>query len=95
MEHRPAPLLIRHIWRMAGGPRVLSSPSSSAPAVFRGTGHKGIPLEGPLHLTNIAVTSDQRTLLANSRLNSIVYAYSLSDLNLLGGAVLGGKGAQC
>jgi YVTN family beta-propeller protein len=41
----------------------------------------------------IAVTSDQKTLLGNSRLNSAVYAYSLPDLKLLGGVELGGKGA--
>jgi YVTN family beta-propeller protein len=31
--------------------------------------------------------------LVNSRLNSALYAYSLPDLKLLGGAALGGKGA--
>jgi YVTN family beta-propeller protein len=41
----------------------------------------------------IAVTSDQKTLLVNSRLNSALYAYSLPDLKLLGGVTLGGKGA--
>lgn len=41
----------------------------------------------------IIVTPDQKTLLVNSRLNSTLYAYSLPDLKLLGGAVLGGKGA--
>jgi YVTN family beta-propeller protein len=41
----------------------------------------------------IMVTPDQKTLLVNSRLNSTLYAYSLPDLKLLGGAVLGGKGA--
>jgi len=41
----------------------------------------------------IAVTSDQKTLLVNSRLNSTLYAYSLPDLKLLGGVALGGKGA--
>ena len=52
------------------------------------------PVGGPSPSHGIAVTSDQKTLLVNSRLNSAVYAYSLPDLNLLGGAVLGGKGAQ-
>jgi YVTN family beta-propeller protein len=42
----------------------------------------------------IAVTSDQKTLLVNSRLNSVLYAYSLPDLKLLGGAPLNGKGAS-
>jgi YVTN family beta-propeller protein len=42
----------------------------------------------------IAVTSDQKTLLVNSRLNSVLYAYSLPDLKLLGGAALNGKGAS-
>ncbi len=41
----------------------------------------------------IAVTSDQKTLLVNSRLNSALYAYSLPDLKLLGSVALGGKGA--
>jgi YVTN family beta-propeller protein len=41
----------------------------------------------------IAVTSNQKTLLVNSRLNSTLYAYSLPDLKLLGGVALGGKGA--
>ena len=49
---------------------------------------------GPSASHGIAVTSDQKTLLVNSRLNSTVYAYSLPDLTLLGGAALGGKGAQ-
>ena len=42
----------------------------------------------------ITVTSDQKTLLVNSRLNSALYAYSLPDLKLLGGAELSGKGAS-
>jgi len=41
----------------------------------------------------IALTADQKTLLVNSRLNSTLYAYSVPDLKLLGGAALGGKGA--
>jgi YVTN family beta-propeller protein len=40
------------------------------------------------------VTSDQKTLLVNSRLNSTLYAYSLPDIKLLGGAALSGKGAS-
>src|SRR6266478_7121899 len=51
------------------------------------------PFGGPSVSHGIAVTSDQKTLLVNSRLNSALYAYSLPDLKLLGGAVLGGKGA--
>ncbi len=42
----------------------------------------------------MVVTSDQKTLLVNSRLNSAMYAYSLPDLKLLGGAALSGKGAE-
>ena len=42
----------------------------------------------------ITVTSDQKTLLVNSRLNSTLYAYSLPDMKLLGGAALSGKGAS-
>src|SRR5215471_8550299 len=42
----------------------------------------------------IAVTADQKTLLVNSSRNSALYAYSLPDLTLLGGAALGGKGAN-
>jgi YVTN family beta-propeller protein len=51
------------------------------------------PFGGPAASHGIAVTSDQKTLLVNSRLNSALYAYSLPDLKLLGGATLGGKGA--
>jgi YVTN family beta-propeller protein len=59
-----------------------------------------IPLEkqnpsgppSPSH--GIAVTSDQKTLLVNSRLNSALYAYSLPDLKLLGSAALSGVGAS-
>jgi len=40
----------------------------------------------------ILVTSDQKTLLVNSRMNSALYAYSLPDLKLLGGVTLSGKG---
>jgi hypothetical protein len=42
----------------------------------------------------IGITSDQKTLLVNSGKNSAVYAYSLPDLKLLGGASLSGKGAN-
>jgi YVTN family beta-propeller protein len=52
------------------------------------------PIGGPSPSHGIAVTSDQKTLLVNSRLNSALYAYSLPDLKLLGGAALRGKGAQ-
>ena len=51
------------------------------------------PFGPPAGSHGIAVTSDQKTLLVNSRLNSTLYAYSLPDLTLLGGAALGGKGA--
>lgn len=37
----------------------------------------------------MAVTSDQKTLVVNSRLNSAIYAYSLPDLKLVGGADVG------
>jgi YVTN family beta-propeller protein len=40
------------------------------------------------------VTSDQKTLLVNSRLNTTLYAYSLPDLKLAGSAALSGKGAE-
>jgi YVTN family beta-propeller protein len=40
------------------------------------------------------VTWDQKTLLVNSRLNTTLYAYSLPDLKLIGGAALGGKDAE-
>jgi YVTN family beta-propeller protein len=42
----------------------------------------------------IGITSDQKTLLVNSGKNTAVYAYSLPDLKLLGGASLSGKGAN-
>jgi YVTN family beta-propeller protein len=51
------------------------------------------PFGPPAGSHGIAVTSDQKTLLVNSRLNSSLYAYSLPDLTLLGGVALGGKGA--
>lgn len=41
----------------------------------------------------IAVTADNKTLLVCSRVNNALYAYSLPDLKLVGGADLGGKGA--
>ena len=41
----------------------------------------------------MAVTSDGKLLLVNSRLNNMLYAYSLPDLKFVGGADLGGKGA--
>ena len=41
----------------------------------------------------MAVTADGKTLVVCSRLNNYLYAYSLPDLNPLGGAELGGKGA--
>ena len=41
----------------------------------------------------MAVTPDGRTLVVCSRLNNYLYAYSLPDLRLIGGAELGGKGA--
>ena len=42
----------------------------------------------------IGITSDQKTLVVNSSLNSTLYSYSLPDLKLLGSAPLGGKGAE-
>jgi YVTN family beta-propeller protein len=51
------------------------------------------PFGPPAGSHGIAVTPDQKTLLVNSRLNSALYAYSLPDLQLLGGVTLGGKGA--
>ena len=41
----------------------------------------------------MAVTSDGKTLVVCSRLNNFLYAYSLPELKVLGGAELGGKGA--
>ena len=51
------------------------------------------PFGPPSPSHGIIVTSDQKTLLVNSRLNSTLYSYSLPDLTLLGSARLGGKGA--
>src|SRR5215510_1685286 len=48
---------------------------------------------GPSVSHGIMLTTDQKTLLVNSRLNSTLYAYSVPDLKLLGAAELGGKGA--
>ena len=41
----------------------------------------------------MAVTSDGKTLVVCSRINNHLYAYSLPDLNVIGAAELGGKGA--
>ena len=41
----------------------------------------------------LAVTPDQKTLVALSRLNNALYTYSIPDLKLLGKANLSGKGA--
>ena len=41
----------------------------------------------------MAVTSDGKTLVVCSRINNYLYSYSLPDLNDVGGAELGGKGA--
>jgi YVTN family beta-propeller protein len=51
------------------------------------------PFGPPSPSHGIIVTSDQKTLLVNSRLNSTLYSYSLPDLKLQGSARLGGKGA--
>lgn len=50
-------------------------------------------LEGSDASHGMAVTADQKTLVVDSRLNSALYAYSLPDLKLVGGADLSGKGA--
>ena len=52
------------------------------------------PSAPPSPSHGMIVTSDQKTLLVNSRLNTTLYAYSLPDLKLLGGAALSGKGAE-
>jgi YVTN family beta-propeller protein len=41
----------------------------------------------------MAVTRDGKMLVVCSRLNNFLYAYSLPNLKLIGGAELGGKGA--
>jgi YVTN family beta-propeller protein len=41
----------------------------------------------------MAVTADGKTLVVCSRLNNHLYAFSLPELNPIGGAELGGKGA--
>jgi YVTN family beta-propeller protein len=46
-------------------------------------------LEGGNESHGMAVTSDGKTLVVNSRLNSAVYAYSLPDLKLIGSADVG------
>jgi YVTN family beta-propeller protein len=55
-------------------------------------GKKTVPQgSDPSH--GMAVTADGKTLVVCSRLNNFLYSYSLPDLNPLGGAELGGKGA--
>ena len=46
-------------------------------------------LEGGNESHGMAVTSDGKMLVVNSRLNSAVYAYSLPDLKLIGSADVG------
>jgi YVTN family beta-propeller protein len=46
-------------------------------------------LEGGNESHGVAVTSDQKTLIVNSRLNSAVYSYSLPDFKLLGSVDVG------
>jgi YVTN family beta-propeller protein len=46
-------------------------------------------LEGGNTSHGLAVTSDQKVLVVNSRLNSALYSYSLPDLKLLGAADVG------
>jgi YVTN family beta-propeller protein len=41
----------------------------------------------------LAVTPDQKLLVVDSRLNNMLYVYSLPDVKYVGGAELGGKGA--
>jgi YVTN family beta-propeller protein len=60
------------------------------PALFPG---KSPVLAGADPSHGMAVTSDGKTLLVCSRVNNALYAYSLPDLKLVGGADLGGKGA--
>ena len=53
-------------------------PSGKAPFLYGGNESHGM-----------AVTSDEKTLVVNSRLNSAVYSYSLPDLKLLGSVDVG------
>jgi YVTN family beta-propeller protein len=46
-------------------------------------------MEGGNESHGMAVTSDQKTLIVNSRLNSAVYSYSLPDFKLLGSTDVG------
>src|SRR3984893_11874235 len=55
-------------------------------------GRVAVP-EGADPSHGMAVTPDQKTLVVDSLTNSALYAYSLPDLKLIGGADLGGKGA--
>jgi len=52
------------------------------------------PFGPPSPSHGLGITSDQKTLVANSNLNSTLYKYSLPDLKLLGSAQLSGKGAE-
>jgi YVTN family beta-propeller protein len=52
------------------------------------------PFGPPSPSHGLSITSDQKTLLVNSNLNSTLYKYSLPDLKLLGSAPLSGKGAE-
>lgn len=52
------------------------------------------PFAPPSPSHGMIVTSDQKTLLVNSRLNTTLYSYSLPELKLVGSAALNGKGAE-
>jgi YVTN family beta-propeller protein len=55
-------------------------------------GRTGVPGGGEVS-HGMAITSDRKTLVVSSRVNSAVYFYSLPDLKLLGTTDLSGKGA--
>ena len=55
-------------------------------------GKKTVP-QGADPSHGMAVTPDQKTLVACSRLTNALYAYSVQDLKVIGAADLGGKGA--
>jgi hypothetical protein len=62
----------------SGPERIPDLPAGKAPFLVGGNESHGM-----------AVTSDGKTLVVNSRLNSALYSYSLSDLKLLGSADVG------
>jgi YVTN family beta-propeller protein len=107
MSPAPSPMAIstnpdgstKMIYAQSGGPNAFSVIDFAAQAKVNEVKLPELPAEkqnrhgppSPSH--GIWVTSDQKTLVIISRLNSALYTYSLADLKLAGTVPLSGKGA--